>query len=221
MFDSFRRLFGRGKQKPTPDPEGELGQAWYDRKTQLMVELLGPEHFMVMHAIIPYAIGGGLDLYYFPHGIPGTAIATKELSELPDQGPASRDFSCYEMVMFTRQPIDLDEAKNEATPFGRAHGTLNGILNCMARYSATTELNPYSTCEFPADMEDLGGKCLVCAPYGSKSTDEVKSFGLLALIEIHRSEMDFARASGGLALVERLKVSGYYPYSDLDRPPVA
>jgi hypothetical protein len=36
---------------------------------------------MVMHAIIPYAIGGGLDLYYYPNGLPGTAIATKELSE--------------------------------------------------------------------------------------------------------------------------------------------
>jgi len=46
-----------------------------------MEAILGKEHDMVMHAMIPYAIGGGLDLYYFPNKIEGVAIATKELSE--------------------------------------------------------------------------------------------------------------------------------------------
>ena len=61
------------------DNDEKLAQEWFDNKTAMMVDLLGKEHDMVMHAVIPYAIGGGLDLYYFPHGIEGTAIATKEL----------------------------------------------------------------------------------------------------------------------------------------------
>src|SRR5262245_48239113 len=71
------------------DEDDELAQRWYDRKSSLMEASLGKEHDMVMHAIIPYAVGGGLDLYYYPNGLPGTAIATKELSEVPNQGSAN------------------------------------------------------------------------------------------------------------------------------------
>lgn len=49
----------------------EAGQQWYDRKSALMEESLGEEHDMVMHGIIPYAIGGFLDLDYYPNGMPG------------------------------------------------------------------------------------------------------------------------------------------------------
>ncbi len=47
------------------------------------------------------------------------------------------------------------------------------------------------------------------------------NFGLLAIIEVFRSEMDFARQCGGAVLIERLKAEGCYPYSDLDREPIA
>jgi len=46
-------------------------------------------------------------------------------------------------------------------------------------------------------------------------------FGLLVLIEIHRSEMEYAREHGGAKLLARLKRAGCYPFSDLDREPVA
>ena len=45
--------------------------------------------------------------------------------------------------------------------------------------------------------------------------------GLLAIIEIFRSEMEFAREHGGEELLSQLKEHGHYPYSDLDRDPVA
>jgi hypothetical protein len=203
------------------DPDEALSQEWYDRKTALMVDALGQEHDMVMHTIIPYALGGGLDLYYFPHGIPGTAIATKELSEVPNEGSSNSVYRSYELVMFTRHPISLDEAKDDTTDFGRAHRNINAILNCIARYSAEAQLNPNETCEFPQDMETLGGKCLIFDAYGRTFDDEaVEDFGLMAIIEIFRSEMEFAMAEGGALLLEKLKLHGHYPYSDLDRDPV-
>lgn len=194
-------------------------QEWYDRKSALMEDVLGKEHDKVMHAIIPYAIGGGLDLYYFPHGIPGTAIATKELCESPGEGSSNNVFDTYELVMFTRHPVSLDDAKDEATPFGRAHHSINAILNCIAPYSAQATLNPNETCEFPEDMETVGGKCLIFDAYGTDG--EQVEFGLLAIIEVHRSEMEFARENGGKKLIDKLKKAGYYPYSDLERPAVA
>ena len=185
-----------------------------------MEEILGAEHNMVMHAIIPYAGGGALDLYYFLNGLPGTAIATKELSELPNRGSSNREFSCYELVMFTRHAWEPHQAKDGNTAFGKAHSNINTTLNRIARYSASAKLNAHDTCEFPADMEVVGGKCLVFISYGSRQSDTVKSFGLLAIMEIFRSEMDYARANGSAQLIGKLKAAGYYPYSDMDRDPV-
>jgi hypothetical protein len=203
------------------EPDEELAQQWYDRKSALMEGMLGKEHDMVMHAIIPYAIGGGLDLYYYPNGIPGTAIATKELSELPGEGSSNRVFGCYELVMFTKHPLDLDAAKDESTPFGRAHMAINAILNHIAPYSAQATLNPNETCEFPADMPRVGGRCLIFDGYPSYAEDEPAEFGLVVVIEVYRSEMEYARKNGGAKLLRRLKDKGHYPYSDLDRKPVA
>src|SRR5215510_9473128 len=118
------------------EPDEELARRWYDRKSSLMEGMLGKEHDMVMHAIIPYAVGGGLDLYYFPNGIPGTAIATKELSEMPNEGSSNSVYRSYELVMFTKQPLSLDDADNSKTQFGKAHSKINAILNCVAPYSA-------------------------------------------------------------------------------------
>jgi hypothetical protein len=213
-------MFG-AKGQQTPDDDGKAAKEWYEHKSRLMEEILGREHDSVMHAIIPYALGGALDLYYFPHGIPGTAIATKELSELPDQGSANRDFSCYELAMFTRHPLNLDEAKDKATAFGRAHCNINAILNHIGPYSETATLNPNDTSEFPAEMEKLGGKCLIFAEYGSRADETVRRFGVLAAIDVFRSEMDFARSHGSSELIARLKAAGHYPYSDMDREPVA
>lgn len=199
----------------------EVARQWYERKSRLMEASLGKEHNMVMHAIIPYAIGGGLDLYYYPNGVPGTAIATKELSELPNEGSSNDVYRSYELVMFTKHPLDLDAAKDEKTEFGRAHMNINAILNRVAPYSAQATLNPNETCEFPAEMERVGGKCLIFDGYACHSDDVADNFGLLAIIEVFRSEMEYARKHRGANLIKRLKAKGHYPYSDLDREPVA
>jgi hypothetical protein len=203
------------------DAEDEAAQQWYDRKSAMMEAWLGKEHDTVMHAIIPYAVGGGLDLYYYPNGVPGTAIATKELSEVPGEGSSNDVYQSYELVMFTKRPLDLDAAGDEDTPFGRVHAVINAILNSVAPYSAQATLNPNETCEFPADMPTVGGRCLIFDGYPSYPEDEPAEFGLLAVIEVFRSEMVYARKNGGAQLLKRLKAKGYYPYSDMDRDPVA
>lgn len=204
----------------TSDPEREKRMdEWHDKKIKWMEAALGKQHDIVMHAIFPYAMGGGLDLYYYPNAVsPGTAIATMELSDLPGEGSSNSVFDTYELLMFTRHKLNLDDAKELNTPFGRAHTTINAILNCMAPYSADAELNPGDTCEFPAEMEIVGGKCLIFDAYGLK--EERAEFGLLAIIEIHRKEMDFARKNGGAQLIQKLKQAKVYPYSDVDRPSV-
>jgi hypothetical protein len=229
MINRLKKFFGKkGVSAPPPapvppevSPEQEARwKEWYEIKSRLMEQMLGKEHDTVMHAIFPYAIGGGLDLYYFPNGIPGTAVATKELTELPNEGSHNHTCSCYELVMFTRHPLNLDEAKNEATAFGKAHRNINSILKVIARYSAQANLNPNETCEFPVDMHGVGGKCVIFDSAGQHSDGKVKGFGLLTVIEIFRSEMHFAMEHEGSLLIEKLKAAGHYPYSDMDREPV-
>ena len=209
-----------------PFNEGHV-QQWFDRKTEMMVAQLGAEHDVVLQTPAPYIIGGGLDLYYFPNGISGTAIATKELSEVPGVGSTNDVFDNYEFVMFTKHAIsperNSDGEFDEKTPFGSVHHTIRTILNCMAPYGAQASLNPHETCEFPAELEVVGGRCLIFDTYGTVDFDTVdfgNKFGMLAIIEIHRSEMDFARESGGQALIEKLMKAGHYPYSDMDRTAV-
>lgn len=196
------------------DSEEVFFEKWYHRKTSFMVELLGEERDL-LHSIISFAAGGWLDLYYFPQES-GTAIATKELSGLPGEGPSNDCFANYELVMFSRQMVGSNDVDQDS------HRLIATILNCMARYSFQATLNRYETCEFPVDMDWIGGRCLIFDAYSDSPLQNAgrQELGLLALIEIHRSEMNFAREFGGAFLLEKLKDAGYYPYSDLDRPAV-
>jgi hypothetical protein len=199
--------------------EEEAEQRWHDHRAALMEELLGKEHDLVGHSVVPYALGGSLDLHYYPNGLAGTAIATQELAE---EGTANRVFRCYELVMFTRHPVDLVVAKDVGAPFGQMHKVISAFLNVLAPYSAKATLNPNDTCEFPADIPTVGGRCMIFDGYPSYSDDcEPAEFGLLVVIEVFRSEMEYACRNGGGRLLERLKAKGHYPYSDLFRQPVA
>ncbi|GJM23599.1 MAG: hypothetical protein DHS20C16_00140 [Phycisphaerae bacterium] len=202
------------------DEYEKTANAWYERKSSMMVATLGEEHGIVMHAMIPFEMGGGLDLYFYPNDIEGTGFVTKELSEIPTEGASNDVFDRYELVMFTRLPLELELFRDESTAFGRTYESFNAVLNAIALFSKQATLNPSETCEFPEDMDIVGGKCLIFDGYASHDDPEAGTFGLLAIIEVFRSEMDYAMANGGGKLIELLKASGHYPYSDMDRDPV-
>jgi hypothetical protein len=217
----LKRPFKRDKAKNPIDPhDGPAENAWHETKSEYLESLLGKEHNMVMHAIVPFSVGGALDLYYYPNGLPGTAIATKELVDRHGKGPSNRLYPAYELVMFTKHALNLDEAKDETTLFGAAHDNINRILNMIARYCTEATLNPKDTCEFPEEMEHVGGKCLIFDGYSPSDSAGPKGMGLLLIMEVFRSEMAFAIEQGSDSLLQMLKDAGHYPYSDLDRQPV-
>lgn len=218
----FKKLFSKKKKSEKEVEtieltEEQLERDWYDQKSKKMECVLGKEHDMVMHAIIPYEIGGGLDLYYYPNDILGTGIATKELSHSCRDGSSNDRYEKYELVMFTKHEISLDDSSNQDVAFGKAHQNINSILNPVARYSEQANLKNNDTLEFPHDFDGVGGKCLIFSDY---SPDFSEDFGLMAVIEVYRSEMEFARDNGCEKLIKKLKKSGHYPYSDLERQAV-
>lgn len=177
-------------------------------------------HDMVGHAIIPFVIGGAVDMYYFPHHMPGTAFVTMELLDPDGNGPAPNALGTYELLAFTKEPINHDpEAK---TAFDAIERRFCGIFTMIGNYCTEAVLNPGETCEVPSDKGP--NKCLVFDQYRPEGRDFMigdREHHLLLVIEVFRSELEYARMHGSAALLEKLGEAGHYPYSDLNREPVA
>src|SRR5882762_3368828 len=96
FFVSRRRTSGSHDKKP------EFSDAEYARhyeaKQKALERILGPMHNIVGHAVIPFAIGGAVDMYYFPNGIAGTGFATMELIKPDGTGPLPNSLGTYEFV---------------------------------------------------------------------------------------------------------------------------
>lgn len=219
----FKKLFGeQEKEEPMSEPEFSQEQIDkdYEEKEKGLEAVLGKMHGIVGHAIIPFDAGGAVDMYYFPNHIPGTGFATMELLDPNGNGPKSNCLGTYELVAFTKEPYN----ENDATPtgFNLIERRICGIFTTIGNYSFEAILNPNETCEVPSDNEE--NKCLVFDSYqpnnvGFKIGD--RKHHLLLCLEIFRSEMEFARKNGSQELFAKLKAKGFYPYSDLNREPVA
>lgn len=208
----FERFFGKKKTKE--DEAAEDADAFAQAKQDALDRTLGTMDDMVMHAIIPFAIGGGLDLYPFSKCIPGTVIATQELigpgkKERPKKGKAGY----FERVACLPPGKTMDDKP--------ALQLINSMLNPIARYSFMASLNPGETAELPTE-EDQPNLPVCFDAFKGKAPFEVKGekFHLLLCIALHQSELDYARENTTEDLLEKLKQAGVYPYSYLDRKPV-
>lgn len=217
MLARIKRFLAR---KP---PKSEFSAEDYDRhyelKHQWLESLLGPMHHMVGHAIIPYAVGGAVDMYYFPQVAGGTAFATMELIEPDGSGPRPSSIGTYELAAFTRHQWST----SADDPFNRIERRFCGIFTTIGRYSTDAVLNPGETCEVPASDEGPN-RCVVFDHLSKPGVDfrtDSTRHGLLLCLEVLPIELEFARSYGSNALLARLKEAGHYPFSDLDRQPVA
>lgn len=190
----------------------------YELKTQGLENIFGPMFNIVGHAVIPFAIGGSVDMYYFKEHVNGTVFATMELIEPDGTGPIPNDFGTYELVAFTKEHYD---ATNELSSFNLIERRMCSIFTSIGHYSRDAVLNPKDTIEIPNENGD--NYYLVLDNYQSKGKVFMignKSHHLLLCIQIFKSEMGFAIQNGSEKLLSLLKKHGFYPYSDLDRPSV-
>ena len=195
----------------------------YEAKKLALETVLGPMHNVVGHAIFPFQIGGAVDLYYFPNGIPGTGFATMELIQPDGSGPKPNRTGTFELVAFSKLKIPGPETKrDEQHPFTIVERRMCGALTAVGHYSFAAVLNAGETCEVP-DGEGRPAKCLILEEFrqeGTAFTINGRKHSLLLCLEVFRSEMEYAMKHGSAAVLEKLKEKGYYPYSDLDRDPV-
>jgi hypothetical protein len=188
-------------------------------KTQGLERVLGEMYHLVNHAIIPFKVGGTVDMYFFLHAMPGTGFVTMELIEPDGSGPQPSEIGTYELVAFTMHKVG-DEADKEA--FRKIERRMCGIFTSVASYSYEACLNPLETIEVP-DGKNKPYRCLLIDKYenpGVPFTIGNRAHGLLLLVEVFRCEMEYAMTHGTQTVIDMLTEKGYYPYSDLDRKPV-
>jgi len=109
MFNFIKKLFGKSEPEAKEFTDEEHEQD-YELKKQGLEHILGEMHDIVGHAIIPFAIGGAVDMYYFPNHIKGTGFATMELLEPDGTGPLPNRLGTYELVAFTKYDFIDSEA---------------------------------------------------------------------------------------------------------------
>lgn len=205
-----------------PEFSEEECERYYEAKKAALERVLGPMHDNVGHALIPFQLGGAMDMYFFPNGIPGTGFATMELIEPDGCGPKPNRIGTYELVAFTKQTMPSPSDDSEDHPFSQIESRLCGLLTTIGAYSYDAVLKPGETAEGPGP-EGEPNICLIFdnyAPDGTPFEINGKKHCLLLLIEVFRSEMEYARMKGTAAVLSKLKEAGHYPYSDLNRTPV-
>jgi hypothetical protein len=220
----IKNIFG-GKD-PEPEISNEDFNHHYEQKSKALVNILGPMHDLVGHAVIPYQVGGNVDMYYFPNFIDGTAFVTMELIQPDGSGPKPSSIGTYELIAFTKHDVCFDQyqvVKHESqNKFQEIERRLCAIFTVLGRYSNEAILNPKETVEIPIS-KDKPYRCLVLDNFEMSTKDFTiggQIHGLLLVIEIFRSEMEYAMKNGTNALLDLLRDHGLYPYSDLDRDPV-
>lgn len=218
MFNSLKKLFGK-KEAPAPRFSAEETAAYDSLKETGLEKVLGPMYPSVYHAIIPYAMGGPVDVYMFAEALPGTVFATMELIEPDGSGPLPSRLGVYELVACTRYKPDDETHKAD---FEKMLLRQRGILTKVGWYSRDAVLNPGETAEVPGE-KGQPNSCLIFDEYKNPEADFMigdQKCGLLLVIEVFESEMSYAMEHGSHAILFKLKQNGYYPYSDLDRKPV-
>lgn len=162
------------------DAEAERGRRQVER---ILEEILGPAEPLVLHSIVPFCVGGALDLYYYANSrFGGTFFASQELTA-PEFLPSNRSFDALELAIATRLTVkpqpDAPPAETKKpgffkrlfgrdcakSPEEKKRDDLHRVLTNLAFYvcSDGAEVNGYDTLEFPQDFEDerLAGRCFV------------------------------------------------------------
>lgn len=181
----FKKLFG-SKKKVFTDEEFETS---YELKSEAIEKVLGKMEGMVGHAIIPFEIGGAVDMYYFSEHIEGTGFVTMELINPDGSGPKPNVIGTYELVAFTKEKYRNIE--DTTTPFNKIERHICGLFTTIGNYSSQAVLNPKETCEVPTDGEE--NACLIFDAYKGFQIEN-RIHHLLLCMQVFRSEMDFARA---------------------------
>lgn len=219
MLEFVRRWFGRrGAQVPKSRFPLRVVERHRRNAQAGLEDVLGPMYEKIGKAESPFAAGGSVDMHYFPQEPRGTAFATMELIEPDGTGTVPSRDGTYELVAFSRHPDPRGNDAEEKHEFLAAERRLCHIFTAVARVAQKERIDVGDFFEIPA----LHGPnhCVLFDRHAPLWIDG-RAHTLMLVMEIHRSEYNFALGKGGQTLLARLRHHGRHPYTDLDRNTVA
>jgi len=192
-------------------PEHSQGQTedWeqiWNARIAALIPILGQPTNTVLHAIIPFQLGGSADVVPFPDHVPGMTYVTAEMTgENVGQRPST--LGNYELMICTRQ--ELQKAGD--------------LISKLARYTCEAELEPGETMDLGAFFGDSTLRALLFWHPGNEPAHFEflgQRYGLLLCVGITAEELAFKKKLGSEDLVALLKAHGVFPYTIPNRPSV-
>jgi hypothetical protein len=192
-----------------PDTQQTENNEWqkiWDARIAGLKPILGRPTDTVLHAVIPFQLGGSADVLPFPDYMPGITYVTAEMTG-EDVGQRPTTLGNFELMICTRQEL-------------RKAGDL---ISKLARYTCDAELEAGETMDLGTFFDDSTIRALLLTHPREQSVHFEflgQRYGLLLCIGITVEELAFAQANGSDSLLTLLKQHGVFPYTTPDRPSV-
>jgi hypothetical protein len=192
-----------------PDDTQTQNDEWqmvWDARIAALTPILGKPADTVLHAVIPFCLGGAADVLPFPDFTPGVTYVTAEMTG-EDVGQRPTSLGNYELVICARH--ELHKAGD--------------LISNLARYTCDAELEPGETMDLGTFFGDSTMRALLFThPCEQPVHFEFlgQRYGLLLCIGITAEELAFKQAHGSESLLALLSQHGVFPYTTPDRPSV-
>jgi len=178
----------------------------WDARVAALTPILGKPSDTVLHALLPFQLGGSADVLPFPDFVPGITYVTAELTG-EDVGQLPTSLGNYELMICARQEM------NKA----------GELISNLARYTCDTELEPGETMAVGTFFGDATIRALLFTnpreqPVHFEFLDQ--RYGLLLCIGITSEELEFSQVNGSEFLLPLLRKHGVFPYTTPDRKSV-
>lgn len=176
-------------------------RTWDARKAALE-SVLGPAEDTVLHAVVPFHLGGQADVLAFHKHIAGRVAATCELLGEPSQKQNLQ--GTYELMI-------ADRDGNDWGP---------NVISKLARYTCDAVLQPGQTMDIGSAVPPKSTIAGFFFDDYKRMKYEGQDAGLLLCIGLTADEVAACRKGKRQEVYDALKAQKVFPYTDLFRPSV-
>ncbi len=187
----------------TVSQDSEDWKAWWDARMAAMSAAFGAADDVVGHAAVPFDmgvdLGGGADVIYYRHHVPGVLTVTSELIGRDDQVPNA--LGNYELAICHRD----DETWGPE------------LISRLAYYTLDTALELGETMGIASTVPS--GSSISALMFLELAKFEVRArpSGVLLCIGITSEELALCQSGRSDEVASALRSKGVYPYTDLFR----
>jgi hypothetical protein len=190
-----------------PEEQTDEWQKIWDGRIAALMPILGKPSDTVLHAVIPFQLGGSADVLQFPDFTPGITYVTAEMTG-KEVGQLPTTLGNYELMICARQEL----------------GDAGDLISKLGSHTCEAELEPGETMDVGAFFGDSTIRALLFTHPREQPVhfDFLgQRYGLLLCIGITAEELQFKQKHGSESLLALLREQGVFPYTSPSRPSIS